>query len=220
MYCVNLTPRGGFFVMLKKLKLQGPALAPASSRSALGGLGLTKAVSPWTIMGSRWRRRGRDRNIFVRESPPKNLWLLLSFGHMSFKHIFQKCIIESGKHLFSNRKNNYRFLPLSESWNYYHLAFTQDLHLTHWKKSKDFHFYEKSYYQIITWVFHRSQVPAVTWSQGFSLLYAISAYQKFDRNNLLSDIGANLYFAQKESYRVCLCDLNRTWLIRILININ
>ena len=144
MYCVNLTPRGGFFVMLKKLKLQGPALAPASSRSALGGLGLTKAVSPWTIMESRWRRRGRDRNIFVRESPPKNLWLLLSFGHMSFKHIFQKCIIESGKHLFSNRKNNYRFLPLSESWNYYHLAFTQDLHLTHWKKSKDYiHFYEK-----------------------------------------------------------------------------
>ena len=120
-YCVNLTPRGRFFVMLKKLKLQGPALAPASSRSTLGGLGLTKAVSPSTIMGKRWRRRGRDRNILVRESPPKNLWLLLSFGHMSFKHIFQKCIIASGKHLFSNRKNNYRFLPLSESravlWN-------------------------------------------------------------------------------------------------------
>lgn len=203
--------------MLKKLKLQGPALAPASSRSTLGGLGLTKAVSPWTIMGKRWRRRGRDRNIFVRESPPKNLWLLLSFGHMSFKHIFQKCIIASGKHLFSNRKNNCRFLPLSESWNYYHLAFTQDLHLTHWKI---FIFYEKSYCQIITWVFHRSEMPAVMWSQGFSLLYAISAYQKFHRNNLLSDIGANLYFAQKESYRVCLCDLNRTWLIRILININ
>lgn len=111
---------------------------------------------------------------------------------------FSRNVSESGKHLFSTRKNNYRFLPLSESWNYCHLAFTQDLNLTHWKKSKDFHFYEKSYYQIITWVFHKSEMPAVTWSQGFSLLYAISAYQKFHRNGLLSDIGANLYFAQKK----------------------
>ena len=36
LYCVNLTPRGRFSVMLKKLKLQGPAVAPASSRRWLG----------------------------------------------------------------------------------------------------------------------------------------------------------------------------------------
>lgn len=110
-YCVNLTPRGRLFVMLKKLKLQGPALAPASSRSTLGGLGLTRQC----LLEPSWEKDGegeeRQKYLLVRESPPKNLWLLLSFGHMSFKHIFQKCIIASGKHLFSNRKNNYRFLP-------------------------------------------------------------------------------------------------------------
>lgn len=40
-------------MMLKKLKLQSLALAPASSRSTLGGLNLREAVCPSAIRGDR-----------------------------------------------------------------------------------------------------------------------------------------------------------------------
>lgn len=70
---------------LKKLRVRGPALAPASSRRILGSLSLRGGSISMQVMGDRqgWRERERgggkereregEREAFVRESPSKNV---------------------------------------------------------------------------------------------------------------------------------------------------